>query len=85
MRAEMFNMTPEAILEFENQWPVMGGRKEAAILDTFHVSAVTYHQALARVVIDPEWLAREPMLVRRLQRARDRRLNARAEKKFELS
>ena len=47
--------------------------KERAIRERFGFSAARYHQLLNRVLEQPEALAYDPMLVRRLHRVRDAR------------
>lgn len=61
------------LLDFEEQWPRWSGRKDEAIRARFGISPARYFQLLLRAL---EALEARPMLVRRLQRRRDR---ARAE------
>jgi len=69
-----------AVLEFERRWWKHAGAKEQAIRAQFGLSAARYYQVLGRVIDTPEALLHDPMLVRRLQRVRDARLAARADR-----
>lgn len=69
-----------AVLEFELRWWKHAGAKEQAIRAQFGLSAARYYQVLGRVIDTPEALVHDPMLVRRLQRVRDVRLAARADR-----
>ncbi len=67
-----------AILDFERGWWRHAGAKEAAIRSQFSLSAARYYQLLNAVVDLPGALRHDPMLVKRLLRARDARTAARA-------
>lgn len=69
-----------AVLEFERRWWKHAGAKEQAIRAQFGLSTARYYQVLGRVIDTPEALVHDPMLVRRLQRVRDVRLAARADR-----
>ena len=69
-----------AVLEFERRWWKHAGAKEQSIRAQFGLSAARYYQVLSRVIDSPEALVHDPMLVRRLQRVRDARLAARADR-----
>jgi hypothetical protein len=71
-----------AILDFERQWWHHAGAKEAAIRSQFSLSAARYYQLLNAVIDMPGALRHDPMLVKRLQRARDARTSARAARAF---
>ena len=71
-----------AILDFERQWWRHAGAKEEAIRSQFQLSAARYYQLLNVVIDTPDAVRHDPMLVRRLQRARDARTNARAARTF---
>jgi hypothetical protein len=73
------------ILEFERQWWRHAGAKEDAIRSEFSLSAARYYQLLNAVIDAPAALQFDPMLVRRLQRARDARTSARAARVFSTS
>jgi hypothetical protein len=66
------------ILEFEGQWWKHAGAKEEAIRAQFGLSAARYYQLLNAALDDPGSLAFDPMLVKRLQRMRDARTQARS-------
>jgi len=66
------------ILAFERQWWRFAGAKEAAIRDTFGMSATRYYQVLNALVDRPEALALDPLLVRRLRRMRAARQRQRS-------
>ncbi len=65
------------ILDFERQWWKHGGAKEEAIRLEFDLSAARYYQLLRSLIQSPAALVHDPMLVKRLQRVRDARANAR--------
>jgi hypothetical protein len=69
------------ILEFEAT-RMTAGRKEDQIRVIFHVSPARYYQLLNRVIADPEALADEPMLVKRLLNQRAARVARRTEHRF---
>ncbi len=71
-----------AILEFEREWWRHAGAKEEAIRSQFGLSAARYYQLLNTVIDSPDAVRHDPMLVRRLQRARDARTAARASRVF---
>jgi hypothetical protein len=71
-----------AILEFERTWWSHPGAKEEAIRDVFGVSAARYYQLLNAVIDSPDAVRHDPMLIKRLQRARDARTRARATRAF---
>ena len=66
-----------ALLDFERDWSVHQGGKEAAIAERFGISAARYYQLLARVLDEPQALAYDPLTVRRLRRRRDQRRDRR--------
>jgi Protein of unknown function (DUF3263) len=68
-----------AILDFERSWWTEAGPKDTAIRDRFELSGTRYYQLLAELLDDAEALEHDPLLVRRLRRARDRRRRARVE------
>lgn len=70
------------ILDFERQWWRHAGAKEEAIRSQFSLPAARYYQLLNAVIDTPEALRHDPMLVRRLLRARDARTSARAARTF---
>lgn len=74
-----------AILDFERQWWRHVGAKEDAIRAEFGLSAARYYQLLNAVIDSPAAVRHDPMLVRRLLRARDARTDARAARAFRTS
>lgn len=68
----------QAILAFERQWWSHAGAKEEAIRIRLGLSAARYYQLLGALIDSPQALAADPMLVKRLQRMRQSRSEARA-------
>ncbi len=66
------------ILDFERRWWSHAGAKEEAIRSEFGLSAARYYQLLNAVLDLPGAMVADPMLVKRLQRIRDARTEARA-------
>lgn len=60
----------QAILHFERHWAVRDGRKDLAIRDELGLSPSRFYAARDRLLDDPEALAADPLLVRRLRRDR---------------
>jgi hypothetical protein len=69
------------ILAFERSWWTRSEAraKEAVIVEELELSASRYYQILGELLDDPEALAHDPLLVRRLRRARERRRRTRIE------
>jgi hypothetical protein len=70
------------ILQFERQWWLYAGNKEQAIRDMFDLSPTRYYQVLNQVIDNPQALAAEPLLVRRLRRLRASRQKTRAARRL---
>jgi hypothetical protein len=70
------------ILQFERQWWLYAGNKEQAIRDMFDLSPTRYYQVLNQVIDNPDALAAEPLLVRRLRRLRASRQKNRAARRL---
>lgn len=68
----------EAILEFESSWWTEPGPKEVAVALQFQLTMAEYTEALGSLIDDQAALEAEPLVVRRLRRARDRRRQDRA-------
>ena len=66
----MLGVRQHMILAFEKKRWKYAGAKEAAIRHTFGVPPPRYWQEVNALIDDPEALAAEPQLVRRLQRLR---------------
>lgn len=71
-----------AILGFERQWWKYAGAKETAIRELFGLSATRYYQVLNTLIDDPDALAADPLLVKRLRRMRDERQRARSARRL---
>lgn len=70
------------ILAFERQWWKFAGAKEQAIRDKFAMSATRYYQVLNALIDQPEALAHDPLLVKRLRRLRASRQRQRSAKRL---
>ena len=68
-----------AILDLERTAWTLPGRKEDLVRERVGLAPTTYRKLLAALLDDPEALAYDPLLVRRLRRARDERRRARYE------
>ncbi len=66
------------ILEFERSWWRYAGAKESAIKELFDMSATRYYQMLNDLIDRGDALLAAPMLVKRLRRLRQARMNARS-------
>ena len=73
------------ILDFEREWWRHAGAKEDAIRTEFSLTAARYYQLLNAVIDTPAAVRHDPMLVRRLLRARDARTSARSSRAFRIS
>lgn len=82
MPDEQLSERDGSMLAFESGWTRHSARKEEAIRDTFGLSAARYYQLLNAVIDSPAALRHDPLLVRRLQRAREARAEARAGRSF---
>jgi hypothetical protein len=69
----------QAILDFERTWWTEPGSKETAIRTRFDMSSTSYYKVLSELLENPDALAYDPLVVRRLRRLRDRRRRARFE------
>jgi hypothetical protein len=68
-----------AMLEYERSWWALDASRDEAIPARFELSVERYTQLLYELIDRPEALEADPMVVRRLQRARERRHRERAE------
>ena len=68
----------QRILAFERKWWTNAGAKEEAIREEFALPAARYYQLLNAALDLPAAIIFDPMLVRRLQRLRDARTDARS-------
>lgn len=69
----------KAILDFERGWWAEPGPKETAIRERFELSATRYYQILQELLDDPDAMAYDPLVIRRLRRSRTRRRRERIE------
>lgn len=67
-----------AMLALEAAWPRHNGSKEQTIRATLGMSPARYYQLLDRLIATEQALAHDPMLVRRLRRLREDRVDKRA-------
>jgi hypothetical protein len=68
-----------AILDLERSAWTLPGRKEALVRERLGLSPTTYYKLLGALLDDPDALAHDPLVVRRLRRVRDQRRRARFE------
>lgn len=68
----------QKILEFERSWWRFSGAKEEAIAENFSLTSTRYYQILNALLDNPHALEFDPILVKRLRRARTTRRGARA-------
>jgi len=66
-----------SIIDFERSWWAEPGPKETAIADKFDVSTTQYYQLLNELIDNPDAADYDPLVVRRLQRLRNRRRQTR--------
>ena len=67
------------ILDFERSWWSATSPKDVQIREQFELSATRYYQLLGEMLDTDDAMAYDPMVVKRLQRQRDRRRRARLE------
>ena len=67
-----------SILDFESNWWRFAGAKESAIKELLDLSAPRYYQLLNDLIDREDALTASPMLVKRLRRLREARMNARS-------
>jgi hypothetical protein len=65
------------VLDFERQWWRFAGAKDLAIKEHFQMSATRYYELLNSLIDRDDALATAPLLVGRLRRLRQARLDAR--------
>jgi hypothetical protein len=70
-----------AILDFERGWWLEAETKEPAIRATLGLSPTRYRELLGELLDEPEALAFDPLLVRRLRKARELRRQARFDRR----
>ena len=62
-----------ALLEFERTWWTLDTPKDVVLAERFSLTPEHYHRVLIDLVDRPEALEHEPIVVRRVLRARERR------------
>ncbi|GAA3361926.1 MULTISPECIES: DUF3263 domain-containing protein [Saccharopolyspora] len=72
------NDVDQAILAFESEFWRYPGSKDRVIQERFGLSPTRYYQRLNRLLDEPEALAQQPVLVKRLLRMRAERSDRRA-------
>ena len=70
------------IHEFERQWWKYAGAKEQAIRALFDMSATRYYQIINALIDNPDALAFDPLLIKRLSRMRAARQRARSARRL---
>ncbi|MBM3720362.1 MAG: DUF3263 domain-containing protein [Actinobacteria bacterium] len=65
------------ILDFERQWWRYAGAKETGIKEQFNLSAREYYELLNNLIDREDALAASPLLIKRLRRLREARLQRR--------
>lgn len=80
--ADALSERDRAILAFERQWWKYAGAKETAVRELFDLSATRYYQVLNTLIDNPDALAADPLLVKRLRRMRDERQRARSARRL---
>ena len=73
-----------ALLDFERQWWKQPGSKEQAVRERFRMSPTRYYQLVNALVEREAALRHDPMLVKRLRRARAARLRTRTARRLGL-
>jgi hypothetical protein len=68
-----------AILDLERGWWLEPGTKEAAIRARLDLSPTRYREILHELLDDADAMAFDPLVIRRLQRTRERKRRARFE------
>ena len=65
------------ILDFERQWWRYAGAKETGIKEHFGISATEYYESLNNLIDRDDALALHPLLIKRLRRLRQARIELR--------
>jgi hypothetical protein len=73
-----------AVLDFERQWWKHPGSKEQAVREQFDLSPTRYYQLLNALLDREAALRHDPMLVKRLRRARSQRRRTRTARRLGL-
>lgn len=77
----MTDLTPEerAMLDFEREWWMLGGRKDDLIRSRLGMSPSTYYRGVQTLIERDAALVYDPLTVKRLRRQRDVRRRQRVE------
>jgi hypothetical protein len=67
------------IIDFEREWWMAPGPKDAAIRSRFDISPSSYYRTLAGLIERPSAFEYDPLTLRRLRRQRDERRRLRIE------
>ncbi|MBB3050288.1 hypothetical protein FHS23_001283 [Prauserella isguenensis] len=70
------------VLAFERQWWKYAGAKEQGIRELFAMSPTRYYQILNRLIDKQDAMRADPMLVKRLRKARASRQRVRAARRL---
>jgi hypothetical protein len=70
----MMSERDREVLDFEGSWWLFPGPKDRAIREYLQMSATRYYEAVRRLIDDEEAIAYAPMVIRRLRRMRNDRL-----------
>jgi hypothetical protein len=70
------------ILDFERTWRTLPGTKASAIRERFNLSGSRYYRLLNALIDEPGVQAYDPLVVKRLQRMRDRRRRAKFDRRY---
>lgn len=81
-RSSALSARDRAILDLEQSAPASPGQKEALIRRELGLGVARYQQLLNSLMDRPAALAYAPLVVGRLQRLRDQRARARADRSF---
>ncbi|MGJ7441230.1 DUF3263 domain-containing protein [Aquipuribacter sp. MA13-6] len=71
-----------ALLDFERQWWKQPGSKEQAVRERFGMSSTRYYQLVNALLEREPAMRHDPMLVKRLRRARGERLRSRGARRL---
>ncbi|WP_380165420.1 DUF3263 domain-containing protein [Jannaschia sp. R86511] len=71
------------LLDFERQWWKQPGAKEQAVRERFGVSSTRYYQLVNALLEREPALRHDPVLVKRLRRARAARLRPRGARRLD--
>jgi hypothetical protein len=71
--------THRAIIDLERTWWTEPGPKERRIREALAMSPSAYYRALVGLLDDDDAMTYDPLVIRRVQRTRERRLRSRFE------